>query len=128
MNAYLGKYSEYAFALMRIAAGLLFALHGAQKLYGVLGGTKVPLFSLYGAAGVIEFFGGLLIALGLLGSWAAFIASGEMAVAYFVAHFPKGFWPIRTGGELAVLYCFVLLYIAARGSGVWSVDAALARK
>ena len=128
MNTYLGKYSEHAFALMRIVAGLLFALHGAQKLFGVLGGTKVPLFSLYGAAGVIEFFGGLLIALGLLGCWAAFIASGEMAVAYFMGHFPKGFWPIQNGGELAVLYCFVFLYIATRGSGVWSVDAAFARK
>jgi putative oxidoreductase len=113
---------------MRIVVGLLFALHGAQKLFGVLGGTKVPLVSLYGAAGVIEFFGGLLIALGLLGSWAAFVASGEMAAAYFMGHFPKGFWPIQNGGELALLYCFVFLYIATRGSGVWSVDAAFARK
>ena len=128
MNTYLGKYSEHAFALMRIVAGLLFALHGAQKLFGVLGGTKVPLFSLYGAAGVIEFFGGLLIALGLLGSWAAFVASGQMAAAYFIAHFPKGFWPIENGGVLAALYCFAFLYIAIRGSGIWSVDAALARK
>jgi putative oxidoreductase len=113
---------------MRIVVGLLFALHGAQKLFGVLGGTKVPLVGLYGAAGVIEFFGGLLIALGLLGSWAAFVASGEMAAAYFMGHFPKGFWPIQNGGELALLYCFVFLYIATRGSGVWSVDAAFARK
>jgi len=128
MNTYLGKYSEHAFALMRIVVGLLFALHGAQKLFGVLGGTKVPLFSLYGAAGVIEFFGGLLIALGLLGSWAAFVASGQMAAAYFIAHFPKGFWPIENGGVLAALYCFAFLYIAIRGSGIWSVDAALARK
>ena len=128
MKTYLGKYSEYAFALMRIVAGLLFALHGAQKLFGVLGGSKVPLVSLYGAAGVIEFFGGLLIALGLLGCWAAFVASGEMAVAYFMGHFPKGFWPLQNGGELAALYCFVFLYIAARGSGIWSVDATLSRK
>ena len=128
MNTYLGKYSEQAFALMRIVVGLLFAMHGAQKLFGVLGGTKVPLFSLYGAAGVIELFGGLLIALGLLGSWAAFVASGQMAVAYFVAHFPKGFWPIENGGVPAALYCFAFLYIAVRGSGIWSVDAALARK
>lgn len=128
MKKYLGKYSEYMFALMRIVAGLLFAMHGAQKLFGVLGGSKVPLVSLYGAAGVIEFFGGLLIALGLLGCWAAFIASGEMAVAYFVAHFPQGFWPVFNKGELAVLYCFVFLYIATRGSGVWSVDTALSGK
>jgi putative oxidoreductase len=128
MNTFLGKYSEYLFALMRIVVGLLFALHGAQKLFGVLGGTRVPLLSLYGAAGVIEFFGGLLIALGLLGSWAAFIASGQMAAAYFIAHLPKGFWPIENGGVLAALYCFAFLYIAARGSGVWSVDAALAHK
>jgi putative oxidoreductase len=70
-------------------------------------------------AGVIEFFGGLLMALGILTSYAAFIASGEMAFAYFTQHFPRGFWPIQNGGELAVLYCFLLLYIAANGSMVW---------
>lgn len=115
------------YALMRIVVGLLFACHGAQKLLGVLGGfrgqsgTPVPLFSLMGLAGIIEFGGGLCIALGLLVSYAACIASGEMAAAYFMQHFPNGIWPIQNGGELAVLYCFVFLFIAARGAGPWSV-------
>ncbi|MBP1620055.1 MAG: DoxX family protein [Acidobacteria bacterium] len=99
MNTYLGKYSEHAFALMRIVVGLLFALHGAQKLFGVLGGTKVPLFSLYGAAGVIEFFGGLLIALGLLGSWAAFVASGQMAAALRCTASPSCTSPFAARGS-----------------------------
>lgn len=87
----------------------------------------VSLFSLMGVAGLIEFVGGLCIALGLLASYAAFVASGEMAVAYFTQHFPRGFWPIQNGGELAVLYCFVFLFIAARGAGRWSVSRVLVR-
>jgi putative oxidoreductase len=117
---------------MRVVVGLLFACHGAQKLFGLLGGVdgrgaSAPLASLFGLAGIIEFFGGLLIALGLVAGYAAFIASGEMAGAYFMAHLPRGFWPIANGGELAVLYCFVFLYIACRGAGVWSIDHARAR-
>ena len=128
MERVLGRYSAEIYALMRVVAGLLFACHGAQKLFGVLGGVDkaggtVPLGSLIGLAGVIEFFGGLLIALGLFAGTAAFISSGEMAVAYFKAHFPQGYWPLLNGGELAVLYAFVFLYIASRGSGAWSVDA-----
>jgi putative oxidoreductase len=133
MERVLGRYSAEIYALMRLVAGLLFACHGAQKLFGVLGGVDkaggtVPLGSLIGLAGVIEFFGGLLIALGLFAGTAAFISSGEMAVAYFKAHFPQGFWPLLNGGELAVLYAFVFLYIASRGSGVWSVDAMRTRR
>ena len=79
----------------------------------------MPLFSLMGFAGCIELIGGLLLALGVLTSFAAFIASGEMAFAYFTQHFPRGFWPIQNGGELAVLYCFLFLYIAANGVGMW---------
>jgi putative oxidoreductase len=105
-------------------AGLLFAQHGAQKLFGALGGEQVELVSRAGLAGVIELFGGLLIAIGLFAGLAAFIASGEMAFAYFIAHASGGLFPIQNRGELAVLYCFVFLYIAARGSGIWSVDAA----
>jgi len=127
MTNVLGKYSNQLYAIMRIVVGASFAVHGAQKLFGVLGGTKVPLASLYGAAGVIELVGGVLVAIGLLGSFAAFIASGQMAVAFWMAHFPKGFWPVLNGGELAVLYCFVFLYIAAKGAGIWSVDGALRR-
>jgi putative oxidoreductase len=80
---------------------------------------------LFGLAGLIELVGGLLIAIGLFTSWAAFIASGEMAVAYFKVHFPQGFWPVQNQGELAVLYCFVFLYMAARGGGRYSVDASM---
>ena len=118
----IGWLSPYTYALLRIIAGLLFACHGAQKLFGILGGHRVPLMSQFGAAGVIEFAGGLLIALGFLTSFAAFIAACEMAVAYFQAHAPRGPFPIQNQGELAVLYCFLFLYIATRGAGVWGID------
>lgn len=121
MNAYLQKYSPQIFALMRIVAGFLFLCHGAQKIFGVLGGEAVALASLMGVAGLIELIGGLMIMLGIFTSWVAFICSGQMAVAYFMVHFPRGFFPIQNGGELAALYAFVFLYIAARGSSVWSL-------
>jgi putative oxidoreductase len=121
MQRFLGRYSEIAYTLLRVVAGLLFAVHGAQKLFGVLGGPKVPLASLFGLAGVIELVGGLLIAIGLFTSWAAFVASGEMAAAYFMVHAKQGFWPVLNKGELAVVYCFLFLYIACRGGGRYSV-------
>jgi putative oxidoreductase len=121
MHRFLGRYSEIAYTLLRVVAGLMFAVHGAQKLFGFLGGHQMPIGSLFGVAGIIEFVGGLLIAIGLFTSWAAFIASGEMAVAYFMVHAKDGFWPILNKGELAVLYCFVFLYIASRGSGRYGV-------
>lgn len=126
MERWLGKYSSFFYALLRIAAGFLFACHGAQKLFGVLGGQKQEA-TLMIAAGVIEFFGGILIAVGLLAGYAAFIASGQMAVAYFKQHLPGGFWPIVNRGELAVLFCFVFLYIASVGSGIISLDAIIAK-
>lgn len=122
MERVLGRFAPQLYALMRIVAGLLFACHGAQKLFGVLGGQQVVLASQFGAAGVIELVGGVLIAIGFLTGTVAFIASGEMAYAYFTMHMPKGGAPIQNGGELAALYCFVFLYIAARGVGVWGVD------
>lgn len=122
MERVIGRFAPQLYALMRIVVGLLFACHGAQKLFGVLGGQQVTFASLMGLAGVIEFVGGLMIAVGLLTGFAAFIASGEMAYAYFTAHAPRGPFPIQNGGELAVLYCFVFLYIAARGAGIWAVD------
>jgi putative oxidoreductase len=125
MERYLGRYSEYLYALMRIVAGFLFLWHGTQKLFGFPGANPQPLFSLMGLAGVIELVGGLLIMIGLFTGWVAFIASGEMAVAYFYAHVPQGFWPLLNRGELAALYCFVFLYIASRGGGLWSVDRAM---
>ena len=121
MQRFLGRYGEIAYTLLRVVAGLMFAVHGAQKLFGFLGGRQMPVGSLFWVGGVIELVGGLLIAIGLFTSWAAFIASGEMAVAYFMVHFKDGFWPILNKGELAVLYCFVFLYIAHRGGGRYSV-------
>lgn len=116
--------SEIAFLAMRIVFGLLFAEHGAQKLLGAFGGVgghTVPLLSLFGLAGIIELACGLLVAIGLFSRWAAFLASGEMAAAYFMQHAPHSLWPIVNRGELAVLYCFAFLYIAARGGGRWAV-------
>jgi putative oxidoreductase len=122
MKAILAPYSSVLYALLRIVAGLLFAQHGVQKLFGWLGGMgPVPLASQMGLAGIIETFGGLAIALGFFTSPVAFVASGQMAVAYFQAHLPRGFWPIQNGGELAALYCFLFLYVASQGSGRWSL-------
>lgn len=128
MNRWLGGFSEWAYALLRIVAGLLFACHGAQKLFGALGGQSQLGVPLMAAAGVIEFFGGVLVMLGLFAGYAAFLSSGMMAVAYFMAHAPNGFWPIINKGELAVLYCFVFLFIASKGSGRLSVDAIARRR
>lgn len=125
MEKVLGRFNGELYSLLRIAAGGLFACHGAQKLFGALGGQAVPLASQYGLAGVIELLGGLLIALGLFTSPVAFLAAGEMAAAYFIAHAPRAPWPILNGGELAVLYCFLFLYMAARGSGPLSLDRLL---
>ena len=121
MDRILGRFAPYAYGLLRIVAGLLFACHGAQKLVGLFGGQQAPLMSQFGLAGVIELVGGLLISAGVFTSLIAFIASGEMAFAYFQAHAPRGFWPIQNGGELAVLYCFLFLYLATRGNGTLSV-------
>jgi putative oxidoreductase len=128
MQPLLGRFSQPFYAILRIVSGLMFAFHGAQKLLGFPGGNPgVPIASFIGVAGVIELVGGLLIAFGLFTSVAAFIASGEMAVAYFKAHFPQAFWPIQNKGELAVVYCFLFLYFAAVGSGIWGLDSALRR-
>jgi len=109
--------------LLRIVTGFLFACHGAQKVFGVLGGDKVPPGpTLMFLAGVIELVAGVLIMVGLFTGIAAFLASGEMAVAYFKVHQPGGALPIQNGGEAAALFAFVFLYIAARGSGIWSLD------
>lgn len=119
-------YAPYAYALLRIVVGLLFAMHGSQKLLGVPGdGQTVEIASLMGVAGIIELVGGLLIMVGFLTRIAAFLASGMMAVAYFMAHAPQHALPIINKGELAVVFCFVFLYIAAQGAGVWSIDNVL---
>jgi putative oxidoreductase len=128
MDRWLGRHAERIYTVLRIVAGILFACHGAQKLFGALGGTAMTSNPMMLAAGIIEFGGGLLIAIGLLTSWAAFLASGEMAVAYFMMHAKGGFWPILNKGELAVVYCFLFLYIAARGAGPYSADAAMRKR
>ena len=119
MEKTLGPFARYAYALLRIIAGLLFVCHGGQKLFGWFGGQPVPLGSLFGLAGMIEIVLGLLITIGLLTAIAAFIASGEMAVAYFIGHFPKSFWPLENAGEPAVLFCFIFFTWRprVRGSG-----------
>lgn len=110
------------YASLRIVAGLLFSLHGFQKLLGAFGRpAPVDLISQMGVAGTIEVAAGIGIALGFHASPLALLASGQMAVAYFQAHLPRGPWPISNGGELAVLYCFLFIYIAASGSGKWSL-------
>ncbi len=124
----MAKLSEYAFGVARFIIGFLFACHGAQKLFGVLGGQRMWGDPLMLAAGILEFFGGGLIALGLFTRPVAFLLSGEMAVGYFRGHAPHGFWPIVNHGELAVLYCFIYLYIATRGAGPLSLDAAVRGK
>jgi putative oxidoreductase len=109
-----------AYALLRIVVGFLFICHGLQKLLGVLGGHRVALASMLGAASIVETVGGLLVMIGLFTSPAAFICSGEMALAYFMVHQPRGTLPIQNGGEPAVLFCFAFLFIATRGGGFLS--------
>ncbi|MFL6469057.1 MAG: DoxX family protein [Pyrinomonadaceae bacterium] len=128
IERYLGRYSEYVYALLRIVAGFVFLLHGTQKLFGFPPSARpMELNAMMTVAGVIEIVAGLMILLGFLAGLAAFIASGEMAVAYFMVHQPIGALPLTNNGEPAVLLCFIFLYIAARGSGLLSVDSLLGR-
>ena len=108
--------------LLRIVTGFLLLQHGMQKLFGLLGREAVALNSLSGVAGVLEFFGGAAILVGLATRPIAFLLSGLLAAAYFMAHAGEGFWPIQNGGELAALYSFVFLYLSARGGGEFSID------
>ncbi len=132
MERILGRYEPYFYALMRIVVGFLFIWHGSQKLLGFPPqpppppGSPAPggLSALIAVGGAIELIGGIMIMIGLFAGLAAFIASGMMAFAYFIQHFSiNKFLPVQNGGELAVIYCFVFLYIAARGSGLLSVDS-----
>tara|TARA_R110002096_G_scaffold16106_54_gene55369 strand:+ start:1102 stop:1506 length:405 start_codon:yes stop_codon:yes gene_type:complete len=117
-------------SILRIFSGLLMMQHGGQKVLGFPGTAKAPfeLFSMTGVAGVLELAGGLLLAIGLFTRPTAFILSGLMAFAYFMAHAPKGFFPMINGGELAVLYCFVYLYLSSAGGGEWSIDRLRSRR
>ena len=128
MSGALRSWQPHARSVLRIIAGLTFSMHGYQKLIGAFGGHKVPPYSLFWTAGLIESIGGALVILGLFTTPVAFILCGEMAVAYFKAHFPRGFLPIMNGGELAVLYCFVFLYLFTAGPGTLSLDHILRKK
>jgi len=126
------SFEPYAVSLLRLVAGLTFSLHGFQKVFGFFGGmghgSTAHFFSLLSMAGALESVGGILILLGLYTRPAAFILCGEMAVAYFRQHAPRGLWPIANGGELAVLYCFIFLLLVSSGAGPWSLDRAIRKK
>jgi putative oxidoreductase len=119
----LERYAPYVLALTRVLVGVMIAAHGAQKVLGSFGGVPpgVPGFIVW-VAGPIELFGGLLMAAGLFTRSTSFLMSGLMAVAYFMGHGSKGFWPILNGGELAIAYCWLSLYFAAQGPGAWALD------
>ena len=120
------RWTPYLLSVLRIVVAFLYIVHGTQKLFGwpaLEPRPPVPLMSLLGAAGVIETFGGLLMLLGLFTQPVAFILAGEMAAAYFIAHAPRGFWPLLNRGEPPVYFCFTWLYFAAAGAGPWSLDA-----
>ena len=126
LNSFHATWSPRLLSVLRIVAAVLFMQHGAQKLFGCPAGEQAsrtqPLLSMMGFVGVLEFFGGLLLLLGLFTRPIAFILSGLLAVAYFMVHAPQGFWPVLNRGELAALYSFVFLYLAVAGGGAWSLD------
>jgi putative oxidoreductase len=127
-DASLARLTPHALAALRIVTGLLFLFHGLVKLFGfpaVEGMGRVELFSLFGLGGVIELVGGGLVMLGLFTRPAAFIASGEMAIAYWMFHAPGSLYPIVNGGDPAILYCFIFLYLAVAGPGSFSLDGLL---
>jgi putative oxidoreductase len=129
----LERFHPYILSALRIVAAFTFALHGLSLEFGLFGGldghgaTASPMTLLW-VAGIFEFWGGLFLGLGLFTRPVAFLLSGQMAVAYFTSHAPKGFWPILNGGELSVLYCFLFLYFCVAGGGSLSVDAFLAAR
>ncbi len=120
------KFTPQILGATRGLFGVMLACHGAQKVLGFFGGVPLgtPAFIIW-VAGSIELVAGGLIAVGLFTRGAAFLASGVMAAAYFMGHAPRGFWPIANGGELAIIYCWFSLYLAARGPGAWAVDGLL---
>ena len=125
-------WAGYARSVLRIVAGILFSIHGYQKLFGLLGGLNghgaSPMWSESWVAGVLETLGGALIFLGLYTRPVAFLLCGEMAVAYFQRHLPRAFWPIQNAGEVAVLYCFIFMYLTIAGGGPLSLDRILRHK
>ncbi|HVA58495.1 MAG: DoxX family protein [Gemmatimonadaceae bacterium] len=130
-QSFSARWSPRLLSLLRIMAAFVFMAHGTQKLFGLPGAGQHPpfhLFTLWGTAGILETFGGLLLLVGLFTRPVAFVLSGEMAVAYFKMHAKAGFWPILNHGELPVLFCFLWLYLSATGGGPWSVDAWIASR
>ena len=121
---FMQSFSSQTYALLRIVAGFMFLWHGSQKLFSFPSAMPfdVPDFIIF-VGGPIELIGGFLIMIGMYTRWTAFLCSGLMAAAYWMAHGIKALFPIDNGGELAALYCFVFLFIAAQGSGIWSVDS-----
>jgi putative oxidoreductase len=129
ISAYSAQWTPQLLSLLRIITAFLFMEHGTMKLFGFPAPMgDISLFSLMGLAGVLEVFGGLLILIGLCTRPVAFLLSGEMAFAYFMVHWPQGFWPVLNHGEAAVFYCFTFLYLAAAGAGPWSLDHILCRR
>ena len=127
MDSFLQTWSPRILSVLRIMTALLFLQHGTAKLLGfphVPGFANLQLMSLIGVSGILELVGGLLMVIGLFTRATAFVLTGMMAVAYFMAHAPQGFFPLLNQGELAILYCFVFLYFVVAGGGAWSVDAA----
>lgn len=131
LNSFYASWTPRFLSVLRIITAFLFIAHGAQKLFGFLAPPGAPtpsLSSQIGIGGILEFFGGLLLLVGLFTRPVAFILSGMMAVAYFQMHAPGGFWPLQNKGELAVLYCFVFLFFSVAGGGEWSLDRLLRRR
>jgi putative oxidoreductase len=131
LSRFLAPWTEHVYAMLRVITGIAFLFHGLQKLFGVLSDSRPPVGSQAWFGGVIELSAGAAIAAGLFTAWAALLASGEMAVAYIQKHwklaFDESFFPIVNKGELALVFCFLFLFIACRGGGRWSLDAALRR-
>jgi putative oxidoreductase len=131
LNTFYANWTPRILSVLRIVTAFLLIAHGAQKLFGFLappGMPSFPPFSQMWVAGILEFFGGLLLLVGLFTRPVAFILSGMLAVAYFQTHAPGGFWPLQNKGELAVLYCFVFLFLSVAGGGEWSLDRLLRRR
>ena len=131
MSARFAGYAPMMLSILRIMAALIFLEHGTQKLLGFPPGgppNAPAAMTLLWFAGMIEMIPGFLLVIGLFTRTAAFLAAGEMAFAYWIGHAPHGFWPVDNGGDAAILYCFIFLYILCAGPGPWSVDAVIARR
>jgi len=130
-DALVTTWAPRVLSILRIVTAFLYIAHGTQKFFGFPGtggGPPLDLMTLRGASAVLETFGGALLLVGLFTRPVAFLLSGHMAVAYFLSHAPQNFWPILNKGELAIMFCFVYLYLSAAGGGPWSLDSALRHK